>query len=226
MDIIGRRWFARRKRKQFTAVATIIALIATLASVHLSGVPAGATDATTVQQTFELEGNPQDVDPGPPPQAPEDWSTLLSASANNNLVDVGDDVFRIAQTQVPIPDPEATDVTYYKGGGSKDERDISGSGQTWLHSATDVAPDKNSILNAAAVAYQIPDGPDGTTSQPETNPDHVLNFSLDRLANDGDAVVGFWFFKNRVGLSSTDSQAFTGTHAVGDLLVVSDFSGG
>src|SRR5262249_43524441 len=46
--------------------------------------------------------------------------------------------------------------------------------------------------------------------------------------NSGDATAGFWFFRNSIGQSTTVSGngtgAFTGTHADGDILLVSDFT--
>src|SRR5262249_29751059 len=60
---------------------------------------------------------------------------------------------------------------------------------------------------------------------------HVLLFAgLDRFDNSGDATAGFWFFQNPVGLStnnpSSSGSPFTGTHADGDILLVSDFTVG
>ena len=57
---------------------------------------------------------------------------------------------------------------------------------------------------------------------------HVLLFAgLDRFDNSGDATAGFWFFQNPIsehGQRLSGSTHFTGTHADGDILLVSDFS--
>jgi hypothetical protein len=211
-ETTGLFWKGRRRR--ITALVAILAMLAGFAAVQLTSLPAGAQD---IDESFELDGNPQDTPSG----VPDDWGGIETTVADNTTTVLSSTVRRVARTQIPIPDLEATDVSYFKGGGSKDERDISGAGQHWLHSSNDVAPDKNSILNAAAVAYKVPDGPDSNTAD-----DLLIDFTLDRLANDGDAVVGFWFFKNRVSALPSPSQDFSGAHAVGDILVVSDFSGG
>jgi hypothetical protein len=58
---------------------------------------------------------------------------------------------------------------------------------------------------------------------------------MDRWTNEGDAQLGFWFFKNPVDLfagpgdtveKSGGGFAFDGDHAPGDLLILSDFSNG
>jgi hypothetical protein len=55
---------------------------------------------------------------------------------------------------------------------------------------------------------------------------HVF-FGLNRETNDGEASVGFWFFQERVACDpiATGGQ-FTGRKLDGDLMVVSEFSGG
>jgi hypothetical protein len=49
----------------------------------------------------------------------------------------------------------------------------------------------------------------------------VIYFGADRFANAGDAALGFWFFKNDVGLA--ENGKFSGEHAIGDVLVQVDF---
>jgi hypothetical protein len=86
---------------------------------------------------------------------------------------------------------------------------------TWVYDNAKVTPDKDNITNAYAKAYTIDN--------------HlVLYFGADRLSNSGDAALGFWFFRNSVGLGpkSGKSGPFTGTHAVGDVLVQVDFYNG
>lgn len=97
-------------------------------------------------------------------------------------------------------------VTIFTGGGSKDGTDIS----SWKHKDGSV-PDKDNITNAYAAAYNV----DG---------DLVITFGADRYANDGDAQLGFWFFQQNVTLSPAGS--FNGTHQVGDILVLANFSQG
>lgn len=187
---------AAPRRRRFTRVMTAVALLGGLA---LTG---GPSEATTVADTFELDGNPQES----AALVGDDWETLLNGGGSAE-----------AQTAIPIFDgaDSPTDTTYYHGGGSKDTRDI----PLWGHSGTDVAPDKNEIVNAAAAAYLVADGADSDSFQ-----DLVINFHADRFSNDGDAAAGFWFFKNQITLN--DNGGFDGVHAVGDVLVVSDFNEG
>jgi uncharacterized repeat protein (TIGR01451 family) len=90
----------------------------------------------------------------------------------------------------------------FTGGGSKDDLNTS----AWAHTTQNV-PDKDDIQHAFAALY-------GDT----------IYFGADRYSNDGDAQVGFWFFKN--GISINADGSFTPVHTVGDLLVVSHFTNG
>ena len=57
----------------------------------------------------------------------------------------------------------------------------------------------------------------------------LLYFGATRFDNSGDAQVGFWFFQNSVGLGSGKiggGTGFNGVHKNGDILVLSNFSGG
>ncbi len=176
--------------------------------MSLTNVPA---QASSIGGLFELDGNPvAGAAPG------DDWSTLVGSG-------VGTAPGFVAKTSVPIADADSpTDVSYFTGGGSKDVQDVS----SWQHSPGDVAPDKDEILNAFAAAYRTGNVGDATR-------DLILFFGSDRFANSGDAQMGFWFFRSEVSLNSNGT--FNGTHTAkttgtgahgGDLLVLSDFSGG
>ena len=84
--------------------------------------------------------------------------------------------------------------------------------------------DKDDITNGYAAGYLA------TTDTGQTNVgDFILYFGLDRFANNGSAQVGFWFFKNEISLTNISSGGgfeFDGVHAVGDILVQSNFSHG
>ena len=57
--------------------------------------------------------------------------------------------------------------------------------------------------------------------------DEIIYFGIERNVNTGTANVGFWFLQDEVGCTSTGGAvSFTGAHLDGDLLVVSEFSGG
>jgi uncharacterized repeat protein (TIGR01451 family)/fimbrial isopeptide formation D2 family protein len=100
---------------------------------------------------------------------------------------------------------EANDTTYFTTGGSKDENDI----PDWAITSTAV-PDKDELTDAYAAVYQ-------------KNGDTWVYFGADRFDNDGDAQIGFWFFQNDIGIANGD---FTGQHADGDVLVLSEYTNG
>jgi uncharacterized repeat protein (TIGR01451 family) len=87
-------------------------------------------------------------------------------------------------------------------GGSKDVNDTN----EWRWTLGNV-PDKDNLEHAFAALYG----------------DNIY-FGADRFANDGDAAVGFWFFKN--GITVNANGTFSPIHAVGDLFVVSHFENG
>jgi hypothetical protein len=75
---------------------------------------------------------------------------------------------------------------------------------------------KIDVMNAYAAEYLDP-----------VTGDEILYFALERNTNTGDANVGFWFLQDEVSCESTGgSQAFSGDHTDGDLLIVSAFTKG
>jgi hypothetical protein len=109
----------------------------------------------------------------------------------------------MAKAQVFIADPAP--YSTFTGGGSKDTQGIG----SWRYKDGSV-PDKDDITNAYAAAYNNPDG------------DLLIYFGADRYANDGDAILGFWFFQDQVKLGA--SGKFQGQHKNGDLLILANFS--
>lgn len=148
--------------------------------------------------TFELDANV--LDTGTPG---DDWSTVNFNGGSASI---------LARTNVKA-DPAPT--TIFTGGGSKDDLDLSGplsgaGGWKWKNGSV---PDKDDITNAYAVAYNV-------------GGDLVIYAGADRFDNSGDAFIGFWFFQDQVSPSGTTSGGFTGTHKVGDVLVLANFDGG
>jgi hypothetical protein len=92
------------------------------------------------------------------------------------------------------------------GQGSKDILDIS----DW-HLVSQKPPAKDDLAHAAWANYSK--DVNGTTHD-------VVYFSADRISNNGDAFMGFWFFKGDVHESG---GAISGSHTVGDILVLVDF---
>jgi len=144
---------------------------------------------------FEMDGNAiDDTTTG------DDWETLYPPDTST------DDIFHI------FIDETTSDPTYFIGGKSKDDEDVS----EWEYKPGS-SPDKDDITNAYATAYRDDDG------------NVYVYFGLDRYANDGDAMVGFWFFQNPIGLNPLGTNgkgSFSGTHAIGDILVLSHFTNG
>ena len=130
--------------------------------------------------------------------AGDDWSNIFNGT-DSAFVDTG---------IVADPAPQ----TIFTGGGSKDDLDIT----QWKHKNGSV-PDKDDITDAYAAAYTLAG-------------DTYVYFGLDRFAVQGSANVGFWFLQDDVapipGTPPGTTSTFSGQHEVGDLLVLSEFSGG
>ena len=138
---------------------------------------------------FELDGNALDQ-----AAAGDDWQ--------NGTPGASDSLFIPGSVE-----KDGVDVTYFTQGGSKDHHDIS----DWRYSSTDVAPDKDELLDVFAAAYDTADGT-------------VVYFGADKFDDSGDAQIGFWFFQDAVSLGA--NGMFNGEHTVGDVLVLSDFTNG
>ena len=173
-----------------------------LAVVCAAGVILGITTASAVHDNgFQLDRNASDGGAG------DDWDTPPKP-------DGGAELF------TGILEDNATSEQF-TGGGSKDDNDIS----QWLWKAGEPL-DKDNITNAYAAGYVIPEGQGSGENEAG---DFVVYFGLDRLANNGSAQVGFWFFKGDVSQSDTKSGGgfkFNGAHQFGDILIQSNFSQG
>lgn len=160
--------------------------------------PVAIATPTPVGDIFELDKNA--VDDASPL---DDWQTLNSGggSAIATTLDGNGN---------PVEIPDLGGQTIFTTGGSKDDLDLS----QWRHKSGN-SPPKDEITNAYAAAYQS-----GT--------DTYVVFGADRFAQNGDAVIGFWFFQDEVSLITTgpDAGKFSGVHTNGDVLILSDFSQG
>jgi hypothetical protein len=145
---------------------------------------------------FELDGNAVTNHTGT--GLPDDWDRI-NPGPNSH-----------AAVSSFVVDPPST--TIFTGGGSKDVQDIS----QWQYTSGSV-PDKDEINDAYAAAYT-----DATTG------DVLLYFGADRYDNSGDSQIGFWFFQNPITLKTGNagSGTFNGVHAIGDILILSDFTTG
>jgi uncharacterized repeat protein (TIGR01451 family)/fimbrial isopeptide formation D2 family protein len=182
-------WFAMnaRTRRSLTLLWTALFLFSlALQSVQLAS-PAPIMAAHD-EGIFELEGDAEDSG-----AAGADWENGAEGSLDQFFVGAS-------------AEAEGNDTTYFTGGGSKDENDL----DEWARTTTDIAPDKDEILDAFAAVY-------------ESGGDTWVYFGADKFDDSGDAQIGFWFFQDEVGVSGSD---FTGEHTVGDVLILSDFTNG
>lgn len=175
--------------------------LASACGLALLALAAAVPPASAVHDArrFEVDGNPANSS-----SSGDDWSLLNPTDRSSTNI-----------TRVFVRDPEGPDTSYFTGGGSKDPNRI----QDWRWTSGDVAPDKNEITDAYAVAYRA------TRDTGRNNiGDLLVFFGLDRFGNDGDAQVGYWFFRNPVGLAA--GGRFSGSHTVGDVLVITEFTQG
>jgi len=145
---------------------------------------------------FELDGNA--VTNHADSALPDDWDRINPGPGSHAVVSSF------------VVDPPST--TILTGGGSKDVNDIS----QWRYTSGSV-PDKDEINDAYAAAY--------TNSVGEV----LLYFGADRYDTSGDSQIGFWFFQNPITLKpggKAGSGTFDGVHAIGDILMLSDFTTG
>ncbi|WP_461516285.1 hypothetical protein [Porticoccus sp.] len=173
---------------------------------------------------FQLDGDANGNGAG----FPDDWEEIYD-EWNDGSGNPETDIFAFIAQATEAPD---VDVSYFKGGGSKDVNDV----DEWLWEVTDVTPDKDDILNAFAAAYILDhdicydgdvmvDCPAGTVIHEAG--DIMIYFGMDRFDNSGSAEVAFWFFGQDVALVSDDETntggSFTGVHTDHDILILSDF---
>jgi len=111
-----------------------------------------------------------------------------------------------AGTSVFINGEASTQV--FIGGGSKDPNPIS----SWSCTSKS-SPDKDTLTNAYAAAYNAPNG------------DLVATFGADRFSTNGDANIGIWFFQESVVCNPATGK-FSGAHTPGDIFLVSAFTVG
>jgi hypothetical protein len=197
---------------------TAVAVLSIVAGLLLFGSGALAMNATGA---FELDGNAVNAGPA----VGDDWDNVCHQAAPTECPTGSNTT---GATAVSFIDA-ALDPIIFTGGGSKDPQDPEDS---WLWKPSDTIPDKDTILHAFAAKYSLNSSPTCPGTGGETagaTKCDIIFFGSDRFTNDGDAQLGFWFFKNSVTRNNTASNGgfkFTGHHADGDLLVISDFSNG
>jgi len=185
------------------------ALLAALAALTLVAGLVGYVAAVHADGVFQLDGNALASDPGSPARTGDDWDQL-----DDGFGDPNNDDSALVSAFTPDDLSQVTDQIY-TGGSTKDDLNTTG----WRHTAGSV-PDKDNLEHAFAAMYNTcADGIDAGDAL-----DQCLFFGLDRFARNGDAQVGFWFFKN--AMTPLADGTFANPHAVGDILVLSNFTNG
>jgi hypothetical protein len=178
-------------------------------------------------EAFELDGNIDDVNPAGGPEV--DWDNDIVGVTPGGGVANG---FSTPQTSLPAGFSSATAApdfsTTTKRGvevavtgddstfttNSKDILDISAQ---WRCVHANNVTDKGDLVNTYAVAY-------------DAAGDLILYFGAEKNDASGTNNLGVWFLQDpTVDCSDTqggNGTAFTGSHMTGDILVVSEFTGG
>lgn len=225
---MSQRETKRRAARWLAAVLGITAMTVTFALV---ADPVGGSPPPGL---FELDGN---VTPIATTDG-DDWGNVFyrycqdypgTYECTNPVPTAPDGGVGTAYAYTFVPDPVGSaESSFFTGGGSKDTNDVS----EWLYdTVNDVVPDKDDLQKVFAAAYDktacYPD-PQGGPCVDETHT--FFYFGADRYdGGDGSAQLGFWFFRTPVGLGAPNASGvgpFTGTHNLGDLLVLVDITKG
>ncbi|MET1008545.1 MAG: SdrD B-like domain-containing protein [Gaiellaceae bacterium] len=181
------------------------------------------TAAAVHDEAFELDGNIDDANPVGGPEV--DW--------DNDIVGVGATGFSTPQTSLPAGFSAATAgpdfTTEIRRGvevavtadnttfttNSKDIVDISAE---WRCVKANNVTDKGDLVNTYAVAYVNAAG------------ELILYFGAEKNDASGTNDLGVWFLQdedvNCAGGGGGNGNPFVGSHVIGDILVVSEFTGG
>lgn len=169
-----------------------------------------AFGAPTSQATdLELEGNLLN-------DGNTDWENLFDVSGSNvptPKATLPTDYSEAVFVRDFIPGKSGPDESTFATG-SKDTLNVN---PGWQCNKDNNVNDKTDIVNAYATASEDASG------------DIVVYFAMERFSNEGDGNVGFWFLKDgSVGCEIVTGKtgSFTGNHSDGDILIVSEFSGG
>lgn len=178
---------------------TIILCVAFFLSIALTASvgPVFAEDPVDGIGLFELDGNAISGVPTPP----EDWNDLYPC--------VGNGCGHSNKYSGVVPDAGLASIF---DGGKKDIQLIKD--WSWRAGGGGGFPDKDDITNAYAAAYIRYDAQDDRDEL-------IVYFGGDRFANNGDAFMGFWFFKDTV--TAHEDGSFGGEHMTGDVLVIVNY---
>jgi len=212
----------RSRRQKWVAIASVVSLLAGFGVIF-----AGPADAVHDLQ-FQLDGDVRAANIISGSTQPFDWDSLFNSSGASSptLPDASRPGFTASNLDrdFQICTAGACNLTNTTGSfgtndtttfatGSKDTLPIS---PGWQCNFDSNVNSKIDIMNAYSAAY----------TDPATG-DEILYFGMERNTNTGDANVAFWFLQDDVNCASTGgSEPFTGSHADGDILIVSAFTNG
>jgi hypothetical protein len=221
----------RSKRRRWTFIwFLVVALGAGMLFI-------GAAQAVHDENVFELEGNAITNNSPPEPKNPVSITCNLTT---NPACDDWDHVYAgtsAAEATGFVTDKFGAGDSIFQGGSTKDINDLPGNWQ-WKQTTTTSVQDKDDIEHAAVAQYRVDKSGSQCGSTGPTANCVLLYFGADRFSNSGDSVLGFWFFRKKVSLSSLDANGngtFVGQHTAktgtdpsqrGDILVVADFRAG
>lgn len=186
-------------------------IVVTLAILLGLGVNLSHAQSVYTNNLFELDGNAiQDSGSPNSPGSPDpldDWERLYYDQKNNTH----NGAYTLS-TGILTPGTTPGVPIVQFSGGSKDIYDYLSTSKNALgwKSGLNGIPDKDRILDAYAANYIDP-----------ATKDQIIYFGADRYADNGDAYLGFWFFKSPVSIK--DDGTFNGQHTPGDILVLVDF---
>ncbi|HKD94192.1 MAG TPA: DUF11 domain-containing protein [Gaiellaceae bacterium] len=196
-----------------TAIALVIVPTSALA-VH----DAGCATSANFGCLFELDGNVQNDAASAGNNGGYDWGTgpggagVFDSAGKVTSTVAADPSFLTADFNADYATPDKS----YFATSNKDTDDVS----TWQCGSINNPTTKDNLLNAYAALFSPTSGVDQG---------HVVLYAgAERESNNGDSFMGFWLFKSPVSCNSPTGAAtsFTGSHSVGDLLILSNFTGG
>lgn len=217
---------SRVARSTWLTTAVAVAIGASLAGIAMLTAP--PAEAVHDEPTpFQLDGNPTKTIGGGNPAvslSDDDWDNIfgLGDGSGTPAYPTPRDAPAASQADgetfvIDSHDPD--DTAFVQS--NKDVDEIN----TWKYGTKGISPPKDDITNAYANAELVPGyAANDMPGHPAITHDHlVVYFGSDRFADDGDAAMGYWFFKGDVTLKPNGD--FDGTHQVGDVLVQIDYRG-
>ncbi len=203
LDLIGRRGPGAKTGFRLRGAAAVAILAAAVTLL----IPAGGY-AVHDLGLFELDTTaPQyantadDSGPG----APYDWESIFDSTGNQTLTSAAEPRLLVAHF---IPDYVTPDASYFATS-NKDIDDVS----TWQCKSINNPTPKDEIANAYAALFR------------NTANNHVILYAgAERDNNNGNSFMGFWIFQDNVSCNSPGN--FSGQHEEGDILILSNFTGG